>query len=366
MSGTPAAANGYPILEGPVRVLVGATNFAGQGRAWAESVRRVLGVPALSYAVGESAITLAADHTETRDVFEDPERAGAREGWVQGFTHVLIEAGRPVTGITRGRYANGDYPFLLAQGLCVGMVAHGSDVRRPDRHMDREPDSPFFHSDAATLRIRQAYADLVAPLTDACPWAFVSTPDLLDDVPRARWLPVVIDVDRWDAPAWTPPPAGKPPRVLHVPSDAFMKGTEQIEPALHRLADAGRISYTPVRGVPQQEMPALIASADIVLDQFALGSYGVAAVEAMATGRAVVGHVRPEVRAHVLATTGHALPIVQSRAADVEATILGLLDDVDGWQESAEAGRRFALDVHDGWLSAQVLREFVELGRGQL
>ena len=54
----------------------------------------------------------------------------------------------------------------------------------------------------------------------------------------------------------------------------------------------GLVDYTPLRDVPWSEMPGVIASADIVLDQFALGGYGVAAVEAMASGRAVVGHVR--------------------------------------------------------------------------
>lgn len=83
-----------------------------------------------------------------------------------------------------------------------------------------------------------------------------------------------------------------------------MKGTEAIESVLKRLVEAGRIRYRPLRSVPHGDMPSVLAEADIVLDQFAVGSYGVAAVEALATGRVVVGHVRPEVRHRVLADTG--------------------------------------------------------------
>lgn len=362
MSGDDSRAAEPPTVEGAIRLLVGPANFAGQGRAWAEAARTVPGVSACSFAVGPTPITLPPDYSVPRDQFEDPAWSAEHEEWVRGFTHVLIEAGRPITGITRGRYATGDYPALVEAGLCVGLVAHGSDVRRPDRHMAREPDSPFHHADDRTLTIRQAQADLIAPLTDACPWAFVSTPDLLDDVPHGRWLPVVVDVDRWEAPHWRPPTEGRRPKVVHVPSDSFMKGTERIEPALHRLAEAGVIDYVPVRGVPQTEMPALVASADVVLDQFALGSYGVAAVEAMAAGRVVVGHIRPEIRAHVLATTGLELPIVQSRAADIEQALLELLEDPDRWAATAEASATFAREVHDGWLSAQVLHDFLVLG----
>jgi hypothetical protein len=363
MSSTDAPPAVPPVLEGRVRLVIGAANFAGQGRAWARAVENLPGVAACSFSIGESPLTTAGDYMITRADFDDALKAQTQERWVESFTHVLMEAGRPVTGITRGKYANGDYAALVDKGLCVGLVAHGSDVRRPDRHMDREPDSPFFHDQPSTVAIRQAYADLIAPLTDACPWGFVSTPDLLEDVPRARWLPVVVDPARWDAAPWHPARRGTPPKVVHVPSDSFMKGTERIEPALHQLAEAGRIDYTPLRGIPQQDMPTVIASADIVLDQFALGSYGVAAVEAMATGRVVVGHVRPEVRAHVEATTGLELPIVQSRASEVVPTLEAVLADADAWEARAEAGRIFALAVHDGRFSAGVLRDFLLLGQ---
>ena len=81
------------------------------------------------------------------------------------------------------------------------MVAHGTDVRHPDRHGDLEPDSPFRALDAEVVTLRQRHADRVAELMTDHDWAFVSTPDLLLDVPAAQWLPVVVDSGALAGPA---------------------------------------------------------------------------------------------------------------------------------------------------------------------
>ncbi|EAP97496.1 hypothetical protein JNB_18538 [Janibacter sp. HTCC2649] len=342
------------------RLLVAAANFAGQGRAWADAAGSIPDISATSFAVEDpTGLTLPAHHFVGKEQFADPQWAATHEEWVRSFTHVLIEAGRPVTGLVHGLDAYGDADVLGAAGVRVGMVAHGSDVRRPDRHEAIEPDSPFPRVSARIRATRQKYADRIAPLMDAAQWSFVSTPDLVDDVPRARWLPVVVDVERWSGDEIGARDRGVAPVVSHIPSNAMWKGTELVEPVLEELAAAGHIQYRPVRGVPQPEMPAAIAASEIVLDQFALGSYGVAAVEAMAAGRVVVGHVRPEVRARVLAATGLELPVVQARAAEVADVLRDLIDDPARCREVGEAGAVFARAVHDGRASALVLEGYL-------
>lgn len=347
------------------RLLVAPANFAGQGRAWADSVALNLpGVSARSFAVEDpTGLTLAAHGSVDRATFEDPDWARDHERWVlESFTHVLMEAGRPVLGTLHGLDALGDRPVLEDAGLCVGTVAHGSDVRRPDRHVQREPDSPFLRVEPRITATRQKYTDRIAPFMDDLRWSFVSTPDLLDDVPHARWLPVVVDRARWTQPAWQPWSPGGRPTVVHAPSVAMWKGTELVEPVLADLARTGCIDYRPLERIPQDQMPATIGGAHIVLDQFALGSYGVAAVEAMAAGRVVVGHVRPEVRARVRAATGWELPVVQARAAEVGDVVAALAADPERCAELADLGPLFVDDVHGGAYSAEVLRDFLLLG----
>lgn len=350
-------------LSGSIRLLVAAANFAGQGRAWADAAASLPWVSATSFAVEDpTGLTLPAEHSADAATFADPQWSARHEEWVRGFSHVLIEAGRPVLGHQHGLDAYGDNDVLTAAGISVGMVAHGSDVRRPDAHIEREPDSPFLRVEPKIRATRQKYADRIAPLINDCPAAFVSTPDLLDDVPKAVWLPVVVDVDRWDHAPIAPRDASAPPVVAHVPSNAMWKGTELVTPALEALADERVIRYEPISRVPQERMPEVVGGTEIVLDQFALGSYGVAAVEAMAASRVVVGHVRPEVRAHVLALTGYDLPIVQARASEVPDVLRALAADPQRCRDLGEAGRAFAREVHSGAFSARVLSGYLSHG----
>jgi len=352
-----------PQVEGDIRLLVGPANFAGQGHAWAMAARTLHHVSACSFAVANDAdFTMGTDYSVDRNTFADEEWSQRHEEWVGGFTHVLIEAGRPITGLRHGLDCEAEVPVLEARGVKVAMVAHGSDVRRPLSHRRREPDSPFVDLDSKDTRTRQKYADRIAPLIDSRRWAFASTPDLIEDVPSARWLPVVVDPARWLVTSWEPPAgrgAGLPPLVVHVPSSTRMKGTEAIEPVLEKLVQAGRIRYRPLRSVPHHDMPAVLAEADIILDQFAIGSYGVAAVEGLAAGRVVIGHVRPEVRHRVLQDTGWSLPIVEGTPATLAQVIEELVADVSGWQDQALLGPAFVDDVHDGRLSAAVLDDFL-------
>jgi hypothetical protein len=184
---------------------------------------------------------------------------------------------------------------------------------------------------------------------------FVSTPDLLEDVPGAHLLPVVVDVDAWAAD--TPVMERERPIVLHVPSRASMKGSSHVDAAMEPLDAAGLITYQRLEGVAPEEMPALVAGADIVLDQFSLGSYGVMAVQAMAAGRVVVGHCTEQVRAAVPLS----LPIVEGTPDRLEEVVRSLVRDRERAREAAAAGPAFAQEIHGGARSAAVLQEVLGL-----
>ena len=97
------------------------------------------------------------------------------------------------------------------------------------------------------------------------------------------------------------------------------------------------------------------AAADIVLDQFRLGSYGVAACEAMASARVVVGHVLPAVRERVREATGLELPIVEATPDTLAAVLEELISDPEGARRIAARGSEFVEAVHDGRASARAL-----------
>jgi glycosyltransferase involved in cell wall biosynthesis len=109
-------------------------------------------------------------------------------------------------------------------------------------------------------------------------------------------------------------------------------------------------------------MPGIYRDADVVLDQFRLGSYGVAACEAMAAGRVVVGNVTDAVRRRVRETTGSDLPVVQAEPDEIADVVLRLIDERDWGRARAAEGVAFVERVHSGPLAAEALRGFLESG----
>ena len=347
--------------ETDVRLYVAPVNFAGQGYAWARSAELLPGVGAVSmqYVSGTS-FGFAIDNAVPVSVFAKSTRWQKKQfnTVTTGFTHVLIEAERSIFGSLFGESPVREVAELRRNGLSVAMVSHGSDLRLPSRHRELDEWSPFHDDDwdlipvleAQALRHRAILAELDAPV-------FVSTPDLLLDWPGATWLPVVVDPAMWAG--GTTPLQRDVPVVVHAPSNARIKGSALIDPVLGDLADRGLIEYIRIEGVPSDQMPDLYRNADIVVEQFRIGNYSRAAVEAMVAGRIVIGHVHEQVREHVLAETGEELPVVQATPATLGAVIEEVLNRREHYQALALRGSSFARRVHDGRASAEALRSFL-------
>jgi len=338
------------------RVLVGPANYAGQGTLWARALERDddrCAARSLAVVV-PGAHSFPADATVPFPVYRHSPRwqHAQRDAVLAGFDHILLESMRPLFGSLYPSIAE-EMQALRDAGISVALMAHGTDFRSPARHLARHRWSPFSDDPRADRLQRMADANIAMAQASGAP-LFVSTPDLLDDVPGATWCPVVVDLDRW---THTPAlfPESRRPVVAHIPSSARAKGTHLIEPALRRLDARGVIEYRRLEGIPSEQMPAAVAASDIVLDQFRVGSYGVAACEAMAAGRVVVGHVVPEVRRRVTAETGQRLPIVEADPDTLEAVLESLVADPAAAAAVAVDGRRFVEKVHSGAVSASVL-----------
>lgn len=352
------------VAAGDRRLFIGPVNSAGQGYAWARAAERLPGVAAADfmYRNAHDPFVFAADHAVPTTFFV------ASEGWQRDqrkavgrrFTHVILESGRHLFG-TDGEVLE-QIDGLRRRGVRVALLWHGSDIRLPSRHATSEPDSPFIGGayretdrlEAIARRNHELIARSGAP-------SFVSTPDLLESVPDATWIPVVVDGPKWAAAGADRPLDRARPVVVHAPSNAGLKGSELIDPVMRRLHDEGLVEYRVVDGVPSAEMPAVYGEADIVLDQFVLGIYGVAACEALAAGRVVVSHVAEATRDHVRRETGLDLPVIETNAADLERTLRAIVADRARFAGLAATGPDFVAAVHDGRRSAEALRGFLEV-----
>jgi hypothetical protein len=349
-----------------VRLYLAPANFAGQAFRWARAVEQhlpdvgavnVMEVTATGFRHEADVAVPRGVHAASR-TWQVAERAV-----LPRFTHLIVEAERRPFGNVLVESVEQQVAWAQRHGLAVAMLSHGSDLRDPVAHREREADSPFAGAlDAAQTahyeRLTRANRALLERLDLP---VFVSTPDLLLDYPTATWLPVVVDAAPWSG--GLPPLERARPVVVHAPSRAAMKGTALIEPTLRALDAEGVIEYRRVEGVPHGEMPGVYRDADIVLDQFSLGIYGVAVVEALAAGRVVVSHVAEHSRSVVQAATGLELPVLQARAAELEQLLRDLATDRDGARAqaitTAARGPAFVAAVHDGRRSAEVLRPFL-------
>lgn len=344
------------------RLLIGPANYAGQGWAWARAVRRhVPGWDARNVAVysDRARLRFDADRILTMAEWSDPAmRVDLALTEVLPSSHVLLEAMRPIVGSEApGTPAWGipegaaDVRALLASGREVALLFHGSEVRRPSQHASSSGWSPFRLSspDPESRRLDAVTADAVSAADELGLTTFVSTPDLLDYVPGATWMPVaLLPVDFAPAP---PVLDGGRPVVLHAPSSSRLKGSIFVDAILHDLHERGLITYRRLVDISPMLIPGVLRQVDVVVDQVVLGNPGVLAAQALAAGRVVVAHL-PE---HVRARYDTAPPIVEATPLSLRSVILDLLADQDAARAIAVQGPAFARTLHDGRRSAEVL-----------
>lgn len=366
-----AAASARPAVPAePTRLWIAPANFAGQGRAWAQAVQdHVPGTGARNMAVS-GRLVFAADQLVDPVIYRDLAWQRAQERYVlANYTHVLVESERPVFGTLYGRTCVQDVQRLRAAGLSVALMSHGSDLRVPSEHARRHPFSPFAPGagagpdvDATTAKLevqarrnRELLARFDGPV-------FVSTPDLLDDAPHAVWCPTVVDPAQWRSDA--PVLERAVPRVVHIPSNGHLKGSAHVDAALRPLHEAGLIDYRRLDGVAREVLTREYEQADLVVDQVAMGLYGVAAIEAMAAGRVVLAYLGEPVRERIRAATGLEVPVVEVSPDTLLETVQRLVDDRRPSRARADAGPGYVRALHDGRRSAGLLGAWCRPPRG--
>lgn len=347
------------------RLAIGPANYAGQAYYWAESVTQFLGVPAFSFSHRTSVFPRSRPQgfqfpvhrtlPHHRSTTSLAKALGVRR-LLKGTTHLALDGFLPLFDRIDRSHAGNDTRRLLGMGLQVALVAHGSDVRDPDAHMARYPFSYYRGAPDEWLENLRSHSLVNRRTVESFGGpTFVSTPDLLLDVPTATWLPLAIDLELWASSQ--PPLATSIPTVVHVPSrrNPPIKGTSYIDPVLQRLHDQGRINYVSPMSLPHASMRDLVRTADIVVDQILTGSYGAAAVEGMAAGRLVLGFVGQEVRDLMPESP----PIVDAEPSRFAEVMDQVLAERDGFIERASRGPQFAQRWHSGLASARSLAAFL-------
>ncbi|MDG9683234.1 glycosyltransferase [Streptomyces sp. DH18] len=346
-----------PLGKTPVKLGLGPANYAGQLAAFAQAVTRERSDVSAEVVKHRTAQT----HEYPADVYVEGKalknldvQLEQVQRMVPRYTHLIADAFRPVFGGLNGDSIEGDLPALRNGGVKVALLAHGSEVRDPARHRQRNPYSLF-------LDAPEGYEEKLAAIAErnrriaresGLP-VFVTTPDLLLDLPMATWAPLVVDVDAWacDRPVMK----RERPVVLHAPSARWTKGTDRVLPVLQDLHDRGLIDFRLAEQVSWNTVREMVMEADIVIDQFAIGTYGTFACEGMAAGKPVVAYLDKE----SIAACGVTPPIVNATPETLGSVMEALLADREGTARLGAESAAFAREYHDGTATARALDGFL-------
>jgi glycosyltransferase involved in cell wall biosynthesis len=169
----------------------------------------------------------------------------------------------------------------------------------------------------------------------------VGSYDALRWVPEAEVVPVGLDLAKYQP---VPPAANLRVRVVHATTSRAKKGTEAVIAACERLG----ADLDVVENVRHDEALERYRRADIVVDQFNAGWYGVFAIEGMALGKPVVGYLRDEPREQTERAFGIEVPIVSTTKETLAERLQPLVESAEERERIGAASRAYAERVHDG------------------
>ena len=166
--------------------------------------------------------------------------------------------------------------------------------------------------------------------------------DYFDNV---YYIPIAIDLSKYNVVPYSPNfPVAKTKKIVHLPSHPEFKGTKHIRAAVKALeADGVHFEYRELTGIPHSEIKKELLTADLVIDQMMVGSYGVLALEAMALRRPVVGYIIPSILKHFPVE----LPIINCNPETLKSTLSEwLAADAAQYKRQGDASRRYVEKYH--------------------
>ncbi|MEQ8909954.1 MAG: hypothetical protein RIC95_12220 [Vicingaceae bacterium] len=194
----------------------------------------------------------------------------------------------------------------------VSMHFVGSDIRNPEYLYWKA--EKLFHPewDVSAPKIQQQWQ--LKLKEDSLRFAnkiVVSTPDLLEIIPSAKYLPILMDHQEFES-SFSEHTSEKDKffntqkiRILHAPSNTKTKGSKYIDLIVKELVNNQNhrfeYIYTPdlkansnsLYSVNRYDLFQLYREADIVIDQMVIGWYGQQSLEALLSKNAVVCYIDP-------------------------------------------------------------------------
>lgn len=152
-----------------------------------------------------------------------------------------------------------------------------------------------------------------------------------------------------------PPMNDALPRVVHAPTKRNLKGTEAILTAVNKLKKDGlSFEFTLIEGKDHEETIKFLATADIVIDQLRIGSYGYTSSEAMALGKPVICYIREDLKEKY----PKELPIVYADPHTITKVLRNLLNNPEKLRNIGMLGRAYVQKYHD---TDKIVNKYIDI-----
>jgi len=136
----------------------------------------------------------------------------------------------------------------------------------------------------------------------------------------------------------------KRPRILHIPTEPKVKGTEEILKAVENLNAKGlEFDFILKRQLTQSEMYKEISNCDVYIDELKCGSHGVTAVETMAAGKPTITYIRED----LLEYFPPDLPLVNANPDTIQDVLERLILDSIYRNDIGKKSRAYVEKYHD-------------------
>lgn len=133
-------------------------------------------------------------------------------------------------------------------------------------------------------------------------------------------------------------------KIVHSPSNKAGKGTDYVMHAIEELQKKyNNIDFQLIYNVPNKEAIKMVQDCDIFIDQFIVGSYGMAALEAMAMGKVVFCYIKSS----MITQYSTELPIINCNIETLKSKIEYFINHKDELTKIGHQSREYVAKNHD-------------------
>lgn len=329
-------------MKEDIRVFCGYVNTGGIAYKIAEGLRKY-GIRADSLVIDDHSFTYGF-HKKLRFIGSKPGFINRIIKYYYFIKHALIYDVFIFNTRSTLLSRKGDLKILRFLGKKTAMIFVGCDIRDKDHYL-RSPIKytacknctiAYQEKINCIMDIKKKESALIEKNTDA---VFSHPFDAMILKDKFNYLYLMLEVESYNPKFET----NKKIKILHVPSDDGIKGTNYVLAAIDKLkTENAEFEFELLRNKTHAETIEAIRSADILIDQMVAGWYGLISIEAMALGKTTVCYLRDELYSYI-----PDIPIVNLNPDNLAEGLKKLIAEKEKLSEYGKKGRSYAEKYHD-------------------